>query len=338
MIITLKRKSTKQEEMKVIEKIKKLGYVPHISRGVDITIIGMIGEFAEKYKESFESMEEVDHISEIEKPYKLASREFKKENTVIKLPYGIEIGGNRVPVIAGPCAIESKAVLLEIGKIVKDAGGTILRGGAFKPRSSPYTFQGLGEKGLKYMQYVGEKLEMPTISEVMSVEQVPLLSQYCDILQIGARNVQNYDLLKACGKQRKPVLLKRGMSSTIKEWLLSAEYILSQGNYNVMLCERGIRTFETATRFTLDLNAIPVVKKLTHLPVLSDPSHGIGIREHVATMAKGCLAVGSDAIALEVHPRPEEALSDGPQSLLPEQYKKLMSELKVLAKALGREI
>jgi 3-deoxy-7-phosphoheptulonate synthase len=221
---------------------------------------------------------------------------------------------------------------------VKDAGGTILRGGAFKPRSSPYTFQGLGEKGLKYMQYVGEKLEMPTISEVMSVEQVPLLSQYCDILQIGARNVQNYDLLKACGKQRKPVLLKRGMSSTIKEWLLSAEYILSQGNYNVMLCERGIRTFETATRFTLDLNAIPVVKKLTHLPVLSDPSHGIGIREHVATMAKGCLAVGSDAIALEVHPRPEEALSDGPQSLLPEQYKKLMSELKVLAKALGREI
>lgn len=338
MIITLKRKSTKQEEMKVIEKIKKLGYVPHISRGVDITIIGMIGEFAEKYKESFESMEEVDHISEIEKPYKLASREFKKENTVIKLPYGIEIGGNKVPVIAGPCAIESKAVLLEIGKIVKDAGGTILRGGAFKPRSSPYTFQGLGEKGLKYMQYVGEKLEMPTISEVMSVEQVPLLSQYCDILQIGARNVQNYDLLKACGKQKKPVLLKRGMSSTIKEWLLSAEYILSQGNYNVMLCERGIRTFETATRFTLDLNAIPVVKKLTHLPVLSDPSHGIGIREHVATMAKGCLAVGSDAIALEVHPRPEEALSDGPQSLLPEQYKKLMAELKVLAKALGREI
>lgn len=338
MIITLKRKSTKQEEMKVIEKIKKLGYVPHISRGVDITIIGMIGEFAEKYKESFESMEEVDHISEIEKPYKLASREFKKENTVIKLPYGIEIGGNKVPVIAGPCAIESKAVLLEIAKIVKDAGGTILRGGAFKPRSSPYTFQGLGEKGLKYMQYVGEKLEMPTISEVMSVEQVPLLSQYCDILQIGARNVQNYDLLKACGKQKKPVLLKRGMSSTIKEWLLSAEYILSQGNYNVMLCERGIRTFETATRFTLDLNAIPVVKKLTHLPVLSDPSHGIGIREHVATMAKGCLAVGSDAIALEVHPRPEEALSDGPQSLLPEQYKKLMAELKVLAKALGREI
>jgi 3-deoxy-7-phosphoheptulonate synthase len=298
----------------------------------------MIGEFAEKYKDVFESMEEVDHISEIEKPYKLASREFKKENTVVKLPYGIEVGGNKVPVIAGPCAIESKAVLLEIGKIVKDAGGTILRGGAFKPRSSPYTFQGLGEKGLKYMAYAGKKLEMPTVSEAMSVEQVPLLSEYCDIIQIGARNIQNYDLLKACGKQKKPVLLKRGMATTIKEWLLSAEYILSQGNYNVMLCERGIRTFETATRFTLDLNAVPVIKKMTHLPVVLDPSHGIGIREHVPTMAKACLAAGADAIALEIHPRPEEALSDGPQSLLPDQYNKLMAELKVLAKALDREI
>lgn len=226
----------------------------------------------------------------------------------------------------------------EIAKIVKDGGGTILRGGAYKPRSSPYTFQGLGEKGLKFLHDVGVKYKIPTISEAMAVEQVPLVSKYCDIVQIGARNVQNYDLLRACGKQKKPVLLKRGMATTIKEWLLSAEYILSEGNNNVMLCERGIRTFETATRFTLDLNAIPVVKKLTHLPVVLDPSHGIGIREHVPTMAKGCLAVGADAIALEIHPRPEEALSDGPQSLLPDQYKKLMSELKVLAKALGREI
>ena len=338
MIITLKRKATKQEEKKVVDKIKKLGYIPHISKGVDITIIGMVGEFAEKYKETFEAMEEVDHISEIEKPYKLASREFKTENTVIKLPYGIEIGGKKVPVIAGPCAIESKSVLLETAKIVKAAGGTILRGGAFKPRSSPYSFQGLGERGLKYMKEVGEKLQMPTISEAMSVEEVPLVSKYCDIVQIGARNVQNYDLLKACGKQKKPVLLKRGMATTIKEWLLSAEYILAQGNYKVMLCERGIRTFETATRFTLDLNAIPVVKKLTHLPVVLDPSHGIGIREHVPSMAKACLAVGADAIAIEIHPRPEEALSDGAQSLLPAQYNKLMEELKVLAKALGREI
>ncbi len=338
MIITLKNKATKKEEKKVVDKIKSLGYLPHISRGNNVTIIGMIGEQAEKYKENFEAMDEVDHISEIEKPYKLASREFKQENTVIKLPYGIEIGGNKVPVIAGPCAIESKSVLDEIAKIVKDDGGTILRGGAFKPRSSPYAFQGLGEKGLKYIGEIGKKYKMPTISEAMSVEEVPLVAHYCDIVQIGARNVQNYDLLKACGKQKKPVLLKRGMATTIKEWLLSAEYILSQGNYNVMLCERGIRTFETATRFTLDLNAIPVVKKLTHLPVVLDPSHGIGIREHVPTMAKACLAVGADAIAMEIHPRPEEALSDGPQSLLPEQYKKLMDELKVLAQALGREI
>ncbi len=338
MIITLKRKATKQEENKVIEKIKKLGYIPHISRGVDITIIGMIGELAEKYRDLFESMDEVDHISEIEKPYKLASREFKHDDTIIKLPYGIEIGGKKVPIIAGPCAIESKSVLDEIAKIVKAGGGTILRGGAYKPRSSPYTFQGLGEKGLKFLHDVGLKYKIPTISEAMSVEQVPLVSKYCDIVQIGARNIQNYDLLKACGKQKKPVLLKRGMATTIKEWLLSAEYILSQGNYNVMLCERGIRTFETATRFTLDLNAIPVVKKLTHLPVVLDPSHGIGIREHVPTMAKACLAVGADAIALEIHPRPEEALSDGAQSLLPDQYKKLVADLKRIAEALDREI
>lgn len=338
MIITLKHKATKQDEKKVVEKIKKLGYLPHISRGVDITIIGMIGEFAEKYKENFESMDEVDHISEIEKPYKLASRQFKQDNTIIKLPYGLEIGSKQVHIMGGPCAIESKNVLLEIAKIVKDAGGTILRGGAFKPRSSPYSFQGLGEKGLKYIQEIGKKLKMPTISEAMSVEQVPLVSKYCDIVQIGARNIQNYDLLKACGKQRKPVLLKRGMATTVKELLLSAEYILSQGNYDVMLCERGIRTFEDSTRFTLDLNAVPVLKKLTHLPIVLDPSHGIGIREHVPTMAKACVAVGADALVLEIHPRPEEALSDGPQSLLPDQYNKLVSELKILAKAVGREI
>jgi len=338
MIITLRHKATKQDEKKVVEKIKKLGYLPHISRGVDITIIGMIGEFAEKYKENFEAMDEVDHISEIEKPYKLASRQFKQDNTIIKLPYGLEIGSKQVHIMGGPCAIESKNVLLEIAQIVKDAGGTILRGGAFKPRSSPYTFQGLGEKGLKYIQEIGKKLKMPTVSEAMSVEQVPLVSKYCDIVQIGARNIQNYDLLKACGKQRKPVLLKRGMATTVKELLLSAEYILSQGNYNVMLCERGIRTFEDSTRFTLDLNAVPVLKKLTHLPIVLDPSHGIGIREHVPTMAKACIAVGADALVLEIHPRPEEALSDGPQSLLPDQYSKLMSELKVLAKAVEREI
>ena len=338
MIITLKKGAKKKETDLVLDKIKKLGYKPHVSRGKDITIIGMIGEYAEKYKDIFSAMEIVENISEIQKPYKLASREFKKSNTVIKVSRNVEIGGKKIHVMAGPCAIETKEILFNTAKIVKDGGAGILRGGAFKPRSSPYAFQGLGEKGLKYMEAAGEKLHMPTVSEAMSVEQVELLSKYCDIIQIGARNIQNYDLLKAAGKQKKPVLIKRGMATTIKELLLSAEYILSQGNYNVMLCERGIRTFETATRFTMDLNAIPVLKKLTHLPIVLDPSHGIGIREHVGTMAKACVAVGADALILEVHPKPEEAFSDGPQSLLPDQFKQLMKELDLVAKAVGREL
>ena len=338
MIITLKKGVKRKEFEAVVDKIKNLGYKPHISRGKDITIIGMIGEYAEKYKDIFEAMEAVEHISEIQKPYKLASREFHKENTVIKVSRNVEIGGNKICVMAGPCAIESKEITFKTAKIVKDAGATMLRGGAFKPRSSPYAFQGLGEKGLKYIEAAGKKYHMPTVSEAMTVEQVGLLSKYCDIIQIGARNIQNYDLLKAAGKQAKPVLLKRGMATTIKELLLSAEYILSQGNYNVMLCERGIRTFEDSTRFTLDLNAVPVLKKLTHLPIVLDPSHGIGIREHVGTMAKASIAAGADALILEVHPNPEAALSDGPQSLLPDQFAALMKEMDLVAKAVGREL
>jgi 3-deoxy-7-phosphoheptulonate synthase len=338
MIITL-RKGAKQKEITVVaEKVKGLGYKPHVSKGKDITIIGMIGDSAEKYKEVFEALDVVEHVNEIQKPYKLASREFKRENTVVKVSRNVEIGGKKIHVMAGPCAIESRDLMNGTGKIVKEAGGTILRGGAFKPRSSPYAFQGLGEEGLKYMKEAGEKLHMPTISEAMTVEQVELLSKYCDIIQIGARNMQNYDLLKAAGKQNKPVLLKRGMAATIKELLLSAEYILSQGNYDVMLCERGIRTFEDSTRFTMDLNAVPVLKKFSHLPVVLDPSHGIGIRECVGTMAKASIAVGADGIIIEVHPRPEEALSDGPQSLLPEQFRDLMKELNLVAKAVGREL
>jgi 3-deoxy-7-phosphoheptulonate synthase len=289
-------------------------------------------------KNVLESMEIVDHIEDIQKPYKLASREFKKENTIVKVSRNLEIGGKKIHVIAGPCAVETKDQMLVTAKIVKDAGATIIRGGAYKPRSSPYAFQGLGEKGLKYLNEAGSKMHMPTISEAMTIEQIALVSKYCDIVQIGARNIQNYDLLKAVGKQKKPILLKRGMATTIKELLLSAEYILSQGNYNVILCERGIRTFETATRFTMDLNAIPVIKKLSHLPVVLDPSHGIGIREHVGTMAKACIAVGADGLIIEVHPQPELALSDGPQSLLPEQFKTLMKELDLVAKAVDREI
>lgn len=338
MIITLKKGAKKKETELLLEKIKKLGYKPHISKGKDMTIVGMIGEYAEKYKDIFSAMDIVENISEIQKPYKLASREFRGNNTVIKVSRNVEIGSKKIHIMAGPCAIETKDILFKTAKIVKDGGASILRGGAFKPRSSPYSFQGLGEKGLKYMKEAGEKLHMPTVSEAMTVEQVALLSKYCDIIQIGARNIQNYDLLKAAGKQKKPVLIKRGMATTIKELLLSAEYILSQGNYNVMLCERGIRTFENSTRFTLDLNAVPVLKKLSHLPVVLDPSHGIGIREHVGTMAKACIAAGADALILEVHPKPEEAFSDGPQSLLPEQFKLLMKELDLVAKAVGREL
>jgi 3-deoxy-7-phosphoheptulonate synthase len=338
MIITIKKCAKPKDITSITNKIKELGYKPHISKGKDITIIGMIGNYAEKYKDVFESMEIVEHVSEIQKPYKLASREFKKENTVVKVSRNVEIGGKKIHVIAGPCAIETKEQMFTTAKIAKDAGAAIIRGGAYKPRSSPYAFQGLGEKGLKYLNESGLKLHMPTISEAMTVEQVNLVSKYCDIVQIGARNIQNYDLLKAAGKQKKPVLLKRGMATTIKELLLSAEYILSQGNYNVILCERGIRTFETATRFTMDLNAIPVIKKLSHLPVVLDPSHGIGIREHVGTMAKACVAVGADGLIIEVHPQPELALSDGPQSLLPDQFKTLMKELNLVAKAVGREI
>ncbi|MDR2191675.1 MAG: 3-deoxy-7-phosphoheptulonate synthase [Endomicrobium sp.] len=338
MIITLKKGAKPKEIAAVTEKIKTLGYKPHVSKGKDVTIIGMIGEYAEKYKDAFEAMEIVEHISEIQKPYKLASREFKKSNTIIKVSRGVEIGGKKVHIMAGPCAIENKEIMFNTAKIIKDAGATILRGGAFKPRSSPYAFQGLGEKGLKIIEAAGEKLHMPTISEAMSPEQVALLSKYCDIIQIGARNIQNYDLLRAAGKQPKPVLLKRGMATTIKELLLSAEYILSQGNYNVMLCERGIRTFEDSTRFTLDLNAVPVLRKLTHLPIVLDPSHGTGVREYVGTLAKASVAAGADALILEVHPKPEEALSDGPQSLLPEQFCALVKELDAVAKAVGREI
>ena len=337
MIITLKKVQKKEVDI-VLDKIKNLGYKPHISKGKDITIIGMIGEYAEKYKDTFEAMEVVEQISEIQRPYKLASREFQKNDTVIKVSKNVEIGGKQIHIMAGPCAIENKEIMFKMAKFLKENGGTILRGGAFKPRSSPYTFQGLGEKGLQYIKAAGLKYHIPTISEAMTVEQVELLSKYCDIIQIGARNIQNYDLLKAVGKQKKPVLLKRGMATTIKELLLSAEYILSQGNYNVMLCERGIRTFEDSTRFTMDLNAVPVLKKLTHLPIVLDPSHGTGVREYVGTMAKASIAAGADAIILEVHPKPEEALSDGPQSLLPEQFASLIPELDLIAKAVGREI
>jgi len=315
-----------------------LGFTPHISRGVKKTIVGLIGEQAEKYEEIFESMEGVEHISEIEKPFKLASREFKEENTVIKINPQVEIGGKKVVVIAGPCAVESKEQFLSIAKEVKKYGADLLRGGIFKPRTSPYTFQGLGKDGLKILKEVKEELGIGIVSEAMNIEQVSILAEYVDIIQIGARNVQNFDLLKEVGRAKKPVLLKRGMATTVKEWLMSAEYIMSEGNYNVILCERGIRTFEDSTRFTLDLNAIPVVKSLSHLPVIVDPSHGVGIRNFVPTMAKAAVVAGADGLIIEVHHKPEEALSDGPQSIYPDQFAQLMDELKKLVEVIGRSI
>lgn len=337
MFLTLKEGVTKNKIDYICRKIKELGFRPHISKGAEKVVIGVIGENAILAREIFESMEMVDFITPISKPYKLASREFKKENTVIDIN-GVDIGGKQIIVMAGPCAVEKRELLFSIAKEIKKAGAKILRGGAFKPRTSPYSFQGLGEKGLKYLAAVKQKTGLSIVTEAMSVDQVKLVEKYSDIIQIGARNIQNFDLLKAVGKSKKPVLLKRGIATTIKEFLMSAEYIMSQGNYKVILCERGIRTFEESTRFTLDLNAIPVIRHLSHLPIIVDPSHGTGIRNYVSPLAKASVAAGADGLIIEVHPKPEEALSDGPQSLLPSDFCHLMDELRKIAYAVGREI
>lgn len=337
MILTLKPNAEKKDVDAVCKKIKELGFTPHLSKGKEVTVIGVIGQNAILKKDIFEAMEVVAFITPISKPYKLVSREFKKENTVIKIG-DIKIGGADVIVAAGPCSVETKELLLEIAKKIKISGAKMIRGGAFKPRTSPYAFQGLGEKGLKYLDEVKKLTGLPVITEAMNVNQVSLVARYADIVQIGARNMQNFDLLKEAGKTKKPVLLKRGLSATIEEFLMSAEYIMAQGNYNVILCERGIRTFETATRFTLDLNAVPVIKKLSHLPVFIDPSHGVGVREYIPAMCKASVAAGADGLIVEVHSCPEKAFSDGPQSLLPPQFDKMMNELKAVARAVGREI
>ncbi|MBN1383534.1 MAG: 3-deoxy-7-phosphoheptulonate synthase [Elusimicrobia bacterium] len=337
MILTLKPKSTKKDIDLVCKKIKELGFKPHISQGKEVTIIGVIGPHAILKKDIFESMDAVAFITPISKPYKLVSREFKKNDTVVKVG-NLQIGSRNIIVAAGPCSVETEELLVTTAKVIKNSGAKMIRGGAFKPRTSPYAFQGLGEKGLKYLYGIKKNLGLPVITEVMNVSQVGLVSRYADVIQIGARNMQNFDLLKKVGKIRKPVLLKRGLSATIEEFLMSAEYILSEGNYDVILCERGIRTFETATRFTLDLNAVPAIKKLSHLPVFVDPSHGVGVRDYVPAMCKAAVACGADGLMVEVHPHPEKAFSDGPQSLLPQQFDKMMSELKSVAKAVGRKI
>ncbi len=322
---------------RVIERVRSLGLDVHLSQGEERTIIGVLGNTAGIDRTSFEVMAGVESTVRITKPYKVASRDFKPANSVIDVR-GVKIGGPELIIMAGPCSVESRSQILESAQAVKEAGAHILRGGAYKPRSSPYSFQGLGEEGLELLAEARALTGLPIVTEVLSPDEVPLVCQYADILQIGARNMQNYRLLQAVGNVQTPVFLKRGLSSTIQELLMSAEYILANGNYNVMLCERGIRTFETYTRNTFDINAIPVLKQLSHLPVIGDPSHGTGKWDLIAPIARAALAAGADGLMIEVHPNPDLAWSDGAQSLNPARFDALMSELRALASVLGRSL
>ena len=337
MIIVLKPNATKKQLDHLLERIKELGLKPMVSKGTERTIIGVIGSEDALRVQPLEVVPGVEKVMPVLKPYKLVSREFRPEDTIVTVN-GVKIGGKQVIIMAGPCSVENRQMLLETAKAVKEAGAHILRGGAFKPRTSPYSFQGLGEEGLKLLHEVAKQTGMSVVTELMDVRDIELVEKYADILQIGARNMQNFELLKEAGQSHKAILLKRGLSATITEFLLAAEYLLSQGNFNVILCERGIRTFEDQTRFTLDLNAVPVIKKRSHLPVIVDPSHGTGSYEYVGPMAKAAVAAGADGLMIEVHPNPEVALSDGPQSLLPKKFARLVREVRKVAKAVGRSL
>jgi 3-deoxy-7-phosphoheptulonate synthase len=338
MIIVLKSGATDIEVEDVCHRITAMGYSPHTIRGALRTVIGAVGDDRGKDAlRSLESLECVESVTPILKPYKLASREVREAPTEVRVG-GVTIGGRSIVVMAGPCSVESRGQLLETAEQVRAAGAHVLRGGAFKPRTSPYAFQGLEDDGLKLLAEAKRETGLPVVTEVMEPDKVELVAEHADILQVGARNVQNFPLLRRVGDAGKPVLLKRGMSTSIQEWLLSAEYVLARGNPNVILCERGIRTFETTTRFTLDLNAVPVVKKLSHLPVVVDPSHGTGHWEYVEAMALAGVAAGADGLIIEVHPRPEEALSDGPQSLKPTRFAALMNRVRRVAEAVDREL
>ncbi len=338
MIIVMKTKADEQELDNVIKWIESAGYKAHVSKGVERTIIGAVGDERGKISlRAVETMPGVAKVMPILQPYKLASRETKEGNTVIKVG-DVEIGGPKCVVIAGPCAVESQEQLMEAAFAVKEAGASMLRGGAFKPRTSPYSFQGMGEDGLKILAQAREKTGLPVVTEVMRASDVELIESYADVLQVGARNIQNFALLKALGQAKKPVLLKRGMMTTLEELLMSAEYILASGNDDVILCERGIRTFETSTRNTLDLSAIPILKRRTHLPVIVDPSHATGHSWVVPAMAKAAIAAGADGIMIEVHNKPKDALSDGPQSLYPDNFVQLVKDVDKIAIAVGRSI
>lgn len=339
-IIVLKPETSDEQIEKILKKLEAKGLKPHVSKGTERTIIGVIGDTSkvtEDEENAIRAIPGVEDVVRILKPYKLASRYFKKTDTIIKVD-DIEIGGKTVHVAAGPCAVENRVTLLDIAEKIKAAGASFLRGGAFKPRTSPYSFQGLGVEGLKYLKEAKERTGLPVISEIMDPRDIDVMIDYVDILQIGTRNMQNFKLLMEVGSVDKPVLIKRGMSATIKELLMAAEYVLSRGNDKVILCERGIRTFETATRNTLDLSAVPLLKSLSHLPVAVDPSHGVGKRDLVEPMAVAAVAAGADMLLIEVHTNPEEALSDGEQSLTPQMFNEMMKKVAAVAKAIGRDV
>jgi len=338
MIVVVRHDATEEEIQRVIAFIEsKRDLRAHVSRGVERTVIGVIGHVYPELQGELETLPGVEEVLRVTKPYKLASREFHPDDTLVRVG-DVVIGGDEVVVMAGPCSVESEEQLLETARAVKGAGARVLRGGAFKPRTSPYSFQGLGVQGLRLLAKAREETGLPVITEVMTAEDVDLVATYADILQIGARNVQNFKLLHAVGKVNKPVLLKRGFATTYEEWLLAAEYILAGGNKQVILCERGIRTFETYTRNTLDLAAVPVIKRLSHLPIIVDPSHGTGKWHLVTPMALAAVAAGSHGLLVEVHPNPEQALSDGPQSLTPDNFRQLMDGVRRIAQAIGKKV
>ena len=338
MIVAMQDTATEEQIQHVIEHLVRMGFSVHRTTGERQTVLAAVGARIDFDIRNLEVLNGVQQVHRISEPYKLAGRGFRPDGTVIEFSNGLKIGADEVVVMAGPCSVESREQLFTVAELISKAGARVLRGGAFKPRSSPYSFQGMGEQGLKLLREAGDRFNMLVISEVMEISQIPLMLPYVDILQVGARNMQNFNLLRELGKVKKPVLLKRGIAATLEELLLSAEYIMAGGNYDVILCERGIRTFETYTRNTLDISAIPIIKKLSHLPMTSDPSHGTGRRDKVAPMARASVAAGADALLIEVHHDPDKALSDGAQSLFPEQFRTLMEELRMIAPAVHRKI
>jgi 3-deoxy-7-phosphoheptulonate synthase len=338
MVVVMQEGATEDQIQRVINKLMGMGFDIHRSTGATHTVLGAVGAKVDFDTRDIELLDGVSEVLRISAPYKLASRQFRPEGTRVDLGRGVIVGGEQVVVMAGPCSVENAEQIETIAAKVSKGGARVLRGGAFKPRTSPYSFQGLGPKGLELMRRAADRHNLLVVSEVMDQTQIPLILEYVDVIQVGARNMQNYNLLKELGKVSKPILLKRGIAATIEELLLSAEYIMAGGNYNVILCERGIRTFEGYTRNTLDVSAIPVTQKLSHLPIVADPSHGTGRRDKVSPMARAAVAAGADGLLLEVHNDPEKALSDGAQSLYPEQFEKLMKELRMIAPAVGRTV